>query len=282
MHIIARYLERGPGKVAASLRMGFNKLDIEERSLNESRNVACLQWGDDWGEEDTLEGKNVLFGPNNWETPVDGDWPSVIQHFNHFITPSEWTRNVHMSYDVMFEKNMYVWPAGIDTERWSPLDIKPDIDCFIYFKNRERSELEKLIQIVSSLGLSCGVLGYGGYTEENLYEAAQRSRFCLVLDNTESQGIAYMEILSTGTPCLIFDKDTWTPRDQDKIFHSTSAPYFNELCGMKAKDISKENVETFMHNLNTYDSRSYIMNNHTIEKSTSRYLEIFNEVFGEK
>ena len=53
------------------------------------------------------------------------------------------------------------------------------------------------------------VLNYGSYTELDLLSAGEQSLFAILNTSTESQGIAYQEILSMGVPCYVIDKKIW-------------------------------------------------------------------------
>jgi hypothetical protein len=125
------------------------------------------------------------------------------------------------------------------------------------------------------------VFKYGNYHELDFLECAKSAAFAILLTNTESQGYAYMQLLSAGVPCLVFNQDTLysSPDQPIQSWPATSVPYFDERCGLIEKEISKETIEKFFSvPLQSWDPRSYILENHTIEKSTKKYLKLLSEV----
>ena len=279
IHIVAKYLERGPGKLVSNLRKGLELLGIEEVSFDKAEHIACLQWGDTWPDISKFDGKRALIGPNIWEAPSHR--PEVAVRFQDFITPSEWVKQKHLSDPLMKNKNIHVWSGGLETDTWIPSTMPKDIDCFIYFKNRDRSELEEVIDIVQCEKNIAGpvpVIEYGSYHITQLLELSQRAKFCIFLNNTESQGYSYMQVLSVNTPCLIIDRDYLRSRDGSQTWPATSAPYFDDRCGRKVKTLTTHNLDLFLSSINSYNPRNYILEHHTIEKSVKRYLEILENV----
>ena len=180
----------------------------------------------------------------------------------------------------MKDKNIHVWPVGIDTNTWAPDYTKEkDFDAFMYFKNRDEQELVDLCGILVDAKLEGHVLAYGGYPEDHLLEFCHRSRFAILLTGTESQGIAYMQMLSTGLPLLVINQETWES-PPGKVYPASSVPYFDERCGMIVDSLTLDILEEFIENIKDgmYSPRDYILENHTAELSAKRYLEILENV----
>jgi len=274
IHIVAKYLERGPGKVVSTLRKGLKTLGVNEVPVEDTNNIACLQWGDDWPNVDTFSGKHVLIGPNYESKKFE----NVASRLDNFIVPSQWVKNIHAIDPIINKKNIHVWSGGIETEVWTPTSQDKDISCIVYLKNRSREEymrLEKIAAKLPSLFSRAAVFHYGMYDEADFFECAKRAKFAILLTNTESQGYAYMQLLSAGVPCLVFNKDSFYHKESDKLLNATSVPYFDDRCGMVTNDITKEAIEEFLSfSYTRWSPRDYILENHTIEKSTTRYLEL--------
>ena len=275
-HVTHFQKDHGPGKLAHVLKQGLVSLGVELVPLADAEHVACLQWMDEHLNVSDFNNKKAAMGPNIWETPSER--PYLVERFSDFIVPSQWVKEKHQSDPLIGDKSIHVWSGGIETDTWKPVEFKPDFDCFIYFKNRTQEECQLVCDIVTSLGLKAVMIQYGSYHEQQLFEACYRSKFAILLTNTESQGYAYMQILSTGTPCLVVDKTCWTSRDGASTFPATSVPYFDDRCGTLVPSLSCENLSTFIDNLNTYAPRDYILENHTVEISTRKYLEILENV----
>jgi len=254
---------RGPYKVAANLLAGLSKIGVEVSIGKVEEHTGCLRSG--------VQGyydlpRSALMGPNLVVLPTDD---SIIWTlYKNFVVPSEWVKNLYKSCYLCDDSNISVWPVGIDTDKFNDLDRKKDIDCLIYAKGREIEELGDLIE---RHGLSCVTLTYGLYKEEQLIEYTKRCRFCILLTGTESQGIAYMEILSSGLPCFVLDTKTWrgTP--------ATSVPYFSDICGKICGTDHYKDFDEFLKNLDSYNPRQYITEYHTLEKSAMRYVDLLIE-----
>ena len=283
IHLVFFQKTMGPGKVVGNLRRGLIRMGVRELPIDEAENVACLQW--DELEPDAEKfyspaqflGKRALIGPNIWVEPHER--PELHQ-FSDFVVPSQWVKDYQASYECMKGKNIHVWPAGIDTNTWAPDYTKElEFDAFIYFKNRGEQELIDLCGHLVELDLEGHVLAYGGYPEDHLLEFCHRSKFVILITGTESQGIAYMQILSTNTPCLVFNKPTWESPDGE-IFPASSVPYFDDRCGKVVEEISLEVIKEFSKEVDEgkYNPREYILDNHTCEISAKRYLEILENV----
>ena len=138
---------------------------------------------------------------------------------------------------------------------------------------------KKKINFMREAGLELFYENYPlGLHELDFLECAKSAAFAILLTNTESQGYAYMQLLSAGVPCLVFNQDTLysSPDQPIQSWPATSVPYFDERCGLIEKEISKETIEKFFSvPLQSWDPRSYILENHTIEKSTKKYLKLF-------
>ena len=128
--------------------------------------------------------------------------------------------------------------------------------------------------------LNFEIIEYGTYDEDYLKNLCARSKFAILLTGTESQGVAYMNILNSDVPCYVFNKSTWSYNDDIK-FPATSVPYFNEQCGVIADDLNLERFEKFIKEVDkkTYSPRSYILSNHTLAHSAQKYIELIKKAY---
>ena len=270
----------GPGKVAYNLMHGLHKLGVPYVVNQEADLNGCLTA---WGPRFMDLPKNTLVGPNLVVVPTD--IPQLWDRFKNVLVPCQWVKNKYESFEMTQNTNLHIWPVGIDTDKFSPGWVSKDNDCLIYFKRGSEETKQELIRLLDVYELSYELVTYGSYTEEQLIDVARRSRFCVTITSTESQGIAYQEILSMGVPCYVIDKPVWDDQPQH-TFPATSAPYFNDRCGIKCPDLSRLEEfidELFMEkvlNRSKYDPRQYISENLSLEKCASEYiklLEISNE-----
>jgi FkbM family methyltransferase len=267
---------RGPGKVVTNLIKGLGSLGV--KLVKDSKNVGILQ------PTSALlnESPDAIIGPNVFVLP--SDMPQVVNSFSKFIVPSKWVADLYkrdlekLSLPKEREIDLLIWSAGIDTEHWKPSLNAKQNKCFIYFKNRSEKELHTLEKIFQDkYGFDVEVLRYGSYNEEDLKRVCNESKFCVLLDNTESQGIAVMEILSMNVPILAFDMTVWSNPNGDKE-QATSIPYFDNRCGAVCPNhVTKEFVDGFLLTLPKFKPREYILENHTLIQAAGRYMRCFSE-----
>jgi len=285
---------RGPSKVFKNLIKGLKILghDVNINEYGEYNGSLCP--GDH--PSNTLMGPNVMVVPtdnvNFWNRQVIYKTKSkwiygfyenfeleremnfwVWSGYTDYITPSKWVYDKYRSFDITKNTNIHIWSVGIDTELFKPTEDLKTLDCFIYFKNRYDINLNLIINFLNDNNLKFEMISYGSYNEYQLMDLCKKSKFCILIDNTESQGIAYMEILSMDIPIYVLDCKLWNNR-----FPATSVPYFDKRCGLIESTLNGTSFEIFYNNLNNYKSREYIIENHTLEISANKYVEILKNI----
>lgn len=270
---------RGPGKVASNLTKGLNKLGVtvNEPTIGEHDYHGCLQMVPVIDELFNTK-NNVLYGPNLVVTPDEAQ--VLYGSDKHFVVPSQWCKDMYCQFDFVDEDRMHVWSVGIDTDKWTPSDKEPTQDCFIYFKNRSQEDLELVRKLCRKFGLSYSILQYGAYPEPSLKRDCENSKFVILLTGTESQGIGYMEILSTNTPCYVFNKSTWKSERGHVECSASSTPYFDSRCGEISNNVDLKHFDDFLTKIHSkaYSPRDYMLENHTLEKSAANYLKVLEAV----
>jgi hypothetical protein len=274
---------RGPGMVAKNLKLGLNEIGVEVvKRPSRANYIGCLQ---NPGQFFDMLPEHTLMGPNLFVLPPEA--PHLCEKFKNFVVPSQWVRNKYLTYPSLRKKNIQVWPVGINTVEWTPAKEPPKFDCFIYYKDQPWDVVDAVMKQLKDRGLTyCSVLKYGDYNENELKEACAVSKFAILATNTESQGIAYMQILSTGTPCFVLNQTVWTyqgslPSEQGVSAAASSVPYFDSRCGRitNASKFDHSKFNLFVDNVdkNLYAPRDYILEHHTLSISARRYMEIIRK-----
>lgn len=257
----------GPGKVVSNLAKGLELNGVEVLHNQMGDYNGCLQaWGTPIAQMDS----KTLVGPNLCVLPSELPW--IWTHFNKMVVPSLWIKEMYESFDCIKSgsTDLHVWAVGIDTDKFCPSEDKKKWDVLLYVKRREE-EAKEIQEYLQRLGFSVVILVYGKYNEEQLIRFARESKCCVLLTNTESQGIAYQEILSMGVPCYVLDKKVWDDY-AGWSFAATSVPYFDEQCGVIRNSI--EEFEEFYSKLYCFNSRKYIVDNLNLKKMARCYIDI--------
>jgi hypothetical protein len=150
--------------------------------------------------------------------------------------------------------------------------LAKEIDFLIYYKRRSESELKLITSFLSKNNYTYTILKYGNYKEDDFLNLINKSKYGLVIDGTESQGIAIQEMMSCNLPLLIWDVSYWDDRGYDFRVEATSVPYWSSVCGEKFNNL--DNLEnTFNMFINTnYSPREFILNNLSINICTERLI----------
>jgi hypothetical protein len=274
--------------VYKNLRKGLERLGVDVQNYpilktEEFDYCACLSNPNAWELQD-IESEFHVVGPNMWELPVE----SVASKHQNFLVPSTWVKDLYETFDCMKEKDIHVWPVGIDTEDWPDTrNIDKPGDCLIYFKGMSENDKNVAAELCLDKGLSFGCLTYGHYAEEALRGAVSQTRFAILVTRTESQGIAYQQILASGLPCFVFEKSEWDDRSDGTKCPASAVPYFDERCGVKVSEgASREEIYEaftgFLENLDTFDSRAYIEENLTLEICAQKFIDILEGIDDKK
>lgn len=294
---------RGPGKVAQNLILGLKKIGISLHSQYDSRQPWKYSGYLQNCHFETLSyfaetKRPVLMGPNLFVVPTDN--PYICTSFKNFVVPSNWVKDFYQTFDLMKDKNIFSWSVGIDTDTWNfggPITNDP-LDCFIYFKNRSKQDLAIVEAICKKFKLKYEILRYGSYKEEDLWRTCLRTKankgFAILLTGTESQGIAYMQILSCDIPCYVFNNPTWKSEDGKYTAPATSVPYWDPRCGYITDNVNFEHFNEFLAKLHQpaaflgpdkiyqrqfFKPREYILENHTLEISAKKYYDLLCDTF---
>jgi hypothetical protein len=282
--IIAINLKKGLDKAGIPYR--FNDYDHIKKHLED---IACII-----GKPHLLYDRKwpnpVIFGAGIYSHPVE--CPDLFQKYpnvKRVLVPGEWMR---VMFEPYYADKVLAWPVGIDTDHWSA-EIKgePEFDFLIYDKIRwdhERYQQELIDPICRTLddhSLTYQFINYGNYKPEELEAGIKNSKSVIFLCEHETQGLAYQQILATGTPILAWERggywqDPYYYPEKVKFKPVSAVPYWDKRCGIKftsAGDFN-ESLQEFLKKLNEFKPRDYIMDNLTLELSARRYLEIVEQV----
>ena len=265
----------GPGKVIKNLKLGLESSCIEykenEYSFKDDDYILSL---DGTGVDSVLNKKNLIIGPNVCTLPIDNTFVMNNQ-YKKIITPSKWVFDLYSRW--IDKEKITIWPVGIDTDFFINSSYKEkNTDCLIYFKRRNVEDLNYCISVLQEFNQSYKLIEYGKYDESYFLKSISSCKYCIVIDSSESQGIAIEEIMSSNLPIFMWDVTEWVDRGAEYVCRSSSAPYWSEECGCKIfeKSAFKDMFNIFLLEFNKYNPRDYIINNLSLEKQA---IEILNE-----
>ena len=193
----------------------------------------------------------LLVGPQFW--PFAPEFSQLIE-YGKVIAPSEWVSDLFVKY------------FGIRTLNWPVAVYAPEVqyniktDCLIYYKNRPEEHLLKVTNFLEQRGISYTGLQYGNYTQEEFRESLSEVKYCVIIDNTESQGIAIQEMMAVNKPLFVWDQTVWDHMGQEYVVPATSVPYWSDECGERITsfDQIEERFFIFQSKLNDYTPKDFV------------------------
>lgn len=292
---------RGPQKVVNNLIKGFKKVNFGKYILNNPINnyeyKAIGIISDINIFEKYIRNNKLFVGPNCGYPEQLEKIMKKISNINNvtLITPSEWVSSFYKKYYFPSIK-IINWPVGIDIEIFKPVENIKFNDFLIYFKGEpykpiSRNYLNYLINILKKYKFKFTIVEYGKYNEDNFIKIINNSKYAIILTDVETQGIAIQEIMSCNLPCLVFDPGIYDRKyslpmfDNSKIYSlddfypgPTSVPYWDEKCGIKFNnlEIFESSLSEFMDKINSFNPRSFIENNLSLEICSRKYLDIIS------
>lgn len=299
-----RRLVRGPARISGhrlvflNLCRGLDRLGVAYRvndyryALTHPREIVGII-----GEPYLLDAypwKNpILFGASVFSHPSED--PDLFGRLpvRRILVPGEWMRRM---FEPTYGELVSAWPTGIDTDRWTRSVTARDIDFLIYDKVRwkhdqfEQTLITPIHDALRERGLRTATVRYGFYKEHAFHTLLTRCRAIIFLCEHETQGIAYQQVLACGVPILAWDRGgywqdpTFFP-DRVQFRPVSSVPYWDERCGLKFVDADdfSEALDGFLIGLESgrFDPRTYILENLTLERCASRYLEFVRQMQAE-
>ena len=287
---------RGPKKVFDNTIIGLNMLGVK-CVYNQPLEKYDYNWIQDNQAaliQASFISKACVLGPNLAVFP--SDLPFLRKKINPssvFLFPSNWPLNVWQSLN--FEEcTLGVWPSGINTSIFQSNNKIKKEKVLLYFKNRDPEILKLIIKILNKNNYDFVLFEYGNYNESDYLEAIHKSKFGIWVGSSESQGYAILEALSCGLPLIVLDvlciEDVFSINGKlmfskknllkFKNINVTSAPYFNEKCGIVIENIDEfENSLIHMNvNYKKFDPRSYILDNFSLDYSAKNLLKFFSHL----
>jgi len=250
--------------------------------LNEPGDLNWAFRGDDGLRDIVPRAPCLVIGPSlspEAREREDAKNHPVWKYGGHAVVPSEWVRQFvchGMPYahpDLRGARRLSVWPAGVDTDFFSPSPLVTKTqDFFIYYKSQRHADLHRIhtLLFTSYFHLRGSVLAYYCYTPEMLRDVARASRFCIVLDKTETQGLALLEIMACDCPLFVID---WTTHEG--MPGASSCPCWSDGCGVKTSwNTLDAEFAAFLPAVASYKPRAFVEATYSYRAAAASLLRL--------
>jgi len=178
-------------------------------------------------------------------------------------------------------KNIYIWESGIDTSYFIPTNRRKVNDFFIYYKSQNAGQIEGVWGFLfhNYYGLKGQLLCYHFYKPQMLRKLAQTSKFCIMVDNEETQGLAALEIMACGCPIFCIDKKSYIRDNMMMSGSVTSICSWSDECGLKSTEEKwQEDFPIFLKNINTYNPARFAHERYSFAASARSILSISSDI----
>ena len=246
----------GPLKVIQNLCQSLEDCGVKyATNTEEYKHNFFLHW-DPYQVEvyKTIKNKeSLLVGPQMW--PFAPEFKQLTE-YGKVVAPSWWVKDKLGKYFNVTK--CLTWPVAIYNPELPSSILKND--CLIYHKNRTQEDLEYIKLLLSRRRLTYTQLQYGSYTQDDFKKALASVKFCVIIDNTESQGIAIQEMMMANKPLFVWDTPVWDHMGQEYAVLASSVPYWDSMCGEKVSDKNKleSHLDTFLEELYSYTPAKYV------------------------
>lgn len=286
----------GLGKVTQNLTLGLDRLKVPyhlHRLMPSPPTHQDQVLGLLHGPLETIQqiarSNPCIVGPGVFGSPEQ--WPDLFTGSRAIlrIENCEWAADLYRP--LYGTERVAIWAMGVDENRFAPTNTRKKYDFLIYDKIRwpdnpaYKDLLATCMRTLDAMGCTSTMIRYGQYPrgkETAYHDMLGECRALLYLSEHETQGFAYNEALSMGTPILAWNFGHWCDPIQFTYGHTgvaaTSIPYWDERCGLSFQGTEDfaETAGMFFEQLNSnrFSPREFVLENLRLDQGAQRYLDL--------
>jgi hypothetical protein len=288
---------RGPAKVLKNTIKGL-ELNRIEYTVSPHLDTTAINWIQDSPLgliEAGFINQPVIVGPNVAVLPSDlPKFRFKVNTNSVYLFPSLWPLQ-HWEKMGFSEAKMRIWSSGVDVDVFHKLkrsNYQPK-KILVYFKNRDRATLNRVLTILCKNKFDYVVLEYGNYTEDHYLKILAECFFAVWISGSESQGYAMLEAMATGLPIIVCDinkisenvntmrnvSKTFFPSELDAVKVSAS-PYFSNQCGYIVSDIEylSITIDRLLDEYQNLNPAEYVSINFDLKKCAYNLIDIAQSI----
>lgn len=182
--------------------------------------------------------QKLFAGPTLVIDPADERELLGSQAIDGYLVPSEWTHDFYVKQVPELQGKCKIWPAGVDMDRWMPMDRKPERKVLIYDKLKHGQPIHEYKNYLTELGWDSSIIRYGSYTPDQFLKRLRESQLAIFFSIGESQGIALSETWAADVPTLVWNRGWILLNEKKNQIPASSAPYLNPNLGYFFSDLS--------------------------------------------
>ena len=233
-----------------------------------------------WAIQEKKAGRiaRLLAGPFIATMPFEYNEILLSPEIDGLIFLSSWHRDLFEKEASKKIRKTFIWPAGVDPEKWQADAHSSRDRILIFIKQAPRDEIAQIQAELEKRGLQYETITYGAYTQEQYRKALGKAQFVIFLHQSETQGLATFEAWSMDRPTL-----HWNPGVLNFLGKSyigaSSCPYLSPELGLdfKAWQDFPATLDQMNESWRKLNPRRHILEQYSWEHSVRRFCEIINE-----
>lgn len=279
-----KYIFSGPQKLTNNILKTFRE-DKVKYNKEYYKNSYIVSFGV-FGKEvlnnlkkNDFDSKKVLIGPLVPKENLNELFEEATKYKNiKIVCASELIKDAFIKFsdNKLDDKHFSVIPSAIKLgARIKDTNFK-NHKALIYFKKRKNEELIEVQKRLDQKNIKHKTFTYGDYNNQDLIKEAVKSTFGIILNKSESQGIATQELMATNLPLFVIDYEKNEYLDLNNFIFS-SVPYWSDECGIKINNIYDfdEKIDQFINNLMSYSPKEFVQKNLSSEKVREKFIQEF-------
>lgn len=277
---------RGPQAVTSSVLRGLNSLNYKYRLNPKSKEIVvrdtiwinesieALRWAISF-KKNNSEVK-LIVGPNLVVVPTDQNSIIFDKTIDVILQPSEWTKELYVTYNSSVASKIQIWPAGV----WDPFEnisIPLKENYFVvYQKNAPAVLFNTVLRTLQERKIDFKIIKYGSFKQEDYLALLEKSCGMIYLSTSESQGIALQEAWIRNVPTLVWDRGFWENKSVNFKHEQISCPYLTPMSGITFDNAAnfERKIDEFIQRLPDFKARDYSIKNLTDKVTTLKLINI--------
>ncbi|GAA2848515.1 hypothetical protein EDC40_101143 [Aminobacter aminovorans] len=209
----------------------------------------------------------LIVGPNIVVRAFEEDSVLASPEIDMVLVPSRWVKAAYEADEPRLIGRIAVWPAGVDADHWAPTG-GPRRNVLLYEK-RQPEAAEEAAEVVRSAGFEPVTIRYGHYQPEEFKRALDHAIVCVVVGQSESQGLALAEAWSMDVPTFVRRFDV-IPEEGTPC---SAAPYLTPSTG--AFWSSNDDLKRLLtRGTDAYAPRDWVLANNTDRHAAEALVRI--------
>jgi hypothetical protein len=209
----------------------------------------------------------LIVGPNIVVRAFEEDAVLASPEIDLVLVPSKWVQDAYEADEPRLIGRIAIWPAGVDADHWAPSGGKRS--KVLVYEKRQPEAAAEAAELIRSAGLEPVTIRYGNYQPEEFKRALDEAIVCVVVGQSESQGLALAEAWSMDVPTFVRRYDVIP----DEGTPCSAAPYLTRATG-DFWSTPDELLELLAAGATSYRPREWLLANGTDRHAAEALLRI--------